>query len=298
MKSTIVKRGDLKSELTLSGEIGADEKAVLRFQTGGLLSWVGVKEGGYVQKYRTIAILDQRSVRKNLDKKLNDYSKTRADFDETKDDYKDKILTDEIKRILEKSQYDLNNSVIDVELQDLSLKLSTITTPIEGIVTKVETPFSGINISATQAPFEVVNPKSIYFKVTADQTEITSLHENQEGKIVFDAYPDDELEASIDTISFSPETDESGTVYAIKVSLGVENADYKYKLGMTGDITFIIDEKQNVLYLPIQYIKSDEKGKYVLKGNNKEKTYVKTGLETNTEIETTSGLNEGEVVYE
>src|SRR3989344_6512971 len=62
-KSTYtVKRQTLRDDLSLSGEIDAEEKTVLRFQTSGKLSWVGVKEGDQVKKYQTVASLDQREV--------------------------------------------------------------------------------------------------------------------------------------------------------------------------------------------------------------------------------------------
>ena len=40
-----VERKNLTEKLTVSGEVNAEEKASLKFQTSGLLSWVGVKEG-------------------------------------------------------------------------------------------------------------------------------------------------------------------------------------------------------------------------------------------------------------
>ncbi len=61
-----VKRQNLKESLTFSGEIDAEEKVTLRFQTSGRLSWVGVKEGDFVKKFQTIASLDQREVKKKL----------------------------------------------------------------------------------------------------------------------------------------------------------------------------------------------------------------------------------------
>lgn len=67
---------------------------------------------------------------------------------------------------------------------------------------------------------------------------------------------------------------------------------------MSGDATFIIHEKENALYVPSKFIKSDEKGSYVLFGKNKEKRYIKTGLETDESIEITQGVNEGDIVYD
>ena len=55
-KSTYrVKKQTLRDDLSLSGEIDGEEKVTLRFQSSGKLTWVGIKEGDYVQKYQGIA---------------------------------------------------------------------------------------------------------------------------------------------------------------------------------------------------------------------------------------------------
>src|SRR3990167_2084606 len=52
-----VKRQALKETATFSGEVDADEKVKLKFQTAGRLAWVGVKEGDIVKPYQGIASL-------------------------------------------------------------------------------------------------------------------------------------------------------------------------------------------------------------------------------------------------
>ncbi len=302
----VVKRGNLKEDLVLSGEIKADEDAVLRFKTSGKLSWVGVKEGDYVKKYQTIASLDTRELKKSLQKKLNSFRITRHDFDQTKDDYDDEVVDDEIKRVLEKSQLTLDNSVIDVELQDIALKYSYLTTPIEGIVTRVESKYAGVNITPAQAEFEVVNPNTLYLSVSADQTEVSGLKTGMQGSIVFDSYPDANYKGKIAYISFAPKTGETGTVYEVKISflnsnLSGEEIINRYKLGMTGDFSITLRQKDNVLFVPFGYIKPAGRQKvvYVLEGGKKRvKRVVKTGMEANGNVEIISGLREGEqIVY-
>ena len=76
-----VKREDLVETLSLSGEIDAKEKADVKFQTSGLLSWVGVKEGDYVKKYQSLASLDKRELQNSMSQLLNLYMKERWDFE-------------------------------------------------------------------------------------------------------------------------------------------------------------------------------------------------------------------------
>ncbi len=299
-----VKRQNLKEELSLSGKVDAEEKVTLRFQTSGRLVWVGVKEGDYVKKYQAIASLDQRELKNRMDKYLNTYAKQRNLFEQGKDDYTKvrdfgltKEISDQAKRILENNQYDLNNAVLDVEYQNLSLEYANLWTPIEGIVTKVTVPYSGVNITPAQAEFEIINPKTIFFSVTADQTEIISLKKGMKGKIVFDAYPDEEVEGEIYWIGFVPKTDETGTVYPVKIKFDTSK---DLKIGMSGDISFILKEKNNVISIPKNYLKNDRQGTYVNKmsNNKKIKQYIKIGEEIDNQVVVISGLNSGDVIYD
>lgn len=295
-----VKRQTLKETLSLSGKIDAEEKTTLRFQTSGRLSWVGVKEGDYVKKYQSIASLDQRALQKQLDKDLNDYLDTRWSFEQTKDNNNQgQPITTALQRILDKSQFGLNKSVIDVELQNLSLEYANLWTPIEGLVTRVASPFAGVNITPSQAEFDIVNPNTIYFSALADQTDIVKITNLKKGYIVFDSFPDKTVNGQITAIGFTPKNGETGTVYEVKLSLGDGNSDNRYRLGMTGDVEFVLKQKTNVLSVPSSYLKTENSKKYVYKKINdkKIKTFVTTGSEYGDDTEILDGLAAGDIVY-
>lgn len=303
-ESVKVKLGSLQQKMVISGSIDAREKVILRFQTSGKLAWVGIKEGDYVKKYQHIASLDQKELQKNLNKYLNSYLSERWDFDQvTKDDYKDKVITDSIKRIKEKAQFDLNSAIIDVEIKNLAVELSNLISPIEGIVTKVSIPFAGTNITPSQAEFEIVNPQTIYFEASADQTEVTDIKENLPGELTLDSYPDEVFGGFIKTISFTPKENETGTVYQVKFDFPVNNTDNKFRLGMVGDLNFITKSKDDILYIPLKFIKEEDvddqpkKYVYIMKNDKFVKQYIETGLETDDDMEIVSGLTENEIVY-
>lgn len=295
-----VKRQNVTDSLTLSGEVDAQQKANLRFAVSGKLVWVGIKEGDVVTKGQAIASLDAREVQKTLQKKLLDYQDTRWTFDQTKDDKQGQVITDSLKRILDKSQFDLTSSVLDVELQSLAVESATLISPISGIVTHIDSPEAGVNITPATALFDIVNPETIYLSVNADQSEVIGLTPQMKADLSFDAYPDKTYQGTIQSIGFVPKTGETGTVYEVKVNVPKDDNNPLFRIGMTADATFVIQEKNNVIAIPLVFIKSENNKQYVTRknGNTKVKTYVVTGLESDNLVEITSGLSEGDIVYD
>ncbi|KKR31638.1 MAG: Efflux transporter, RND family, MFP subunit [Candidatus Gottesmanbacteria bacterium GW2011_GWC2_39_8] len=295
-----VKFGTLQETMTISGSIDAEERATLRFPTSGRLAFVGVKEGDKVKKYQTIASLDQVSLKKTLEKEMNDYLTARSDLDQAHDTYKSQIMTDSIYRIINGYQQTLNKSVLDVELQKLSVDYANLWSPIDGIVTKVDAPFPGVNTTPTQAEFEILNPNTVYFSATADQSEVVKLKELMKGELILDSYPDTTIKGSIEKISFIPKSGETGTVYEVKFIFPNDNSDYKYRIGMAGDLSFITKEKKKVLYIPDKFITNlnGKKTVTVKRKGKEEKVGVRTGMETDSGTEIISGLSVGETVYD
>ncbi len=305
-----VKKQTLQDKVSFSGQVDAQEKVNLQFQSGGRLAWVGVKEGDYVKKYQAVASLDERQLKDTLSKYLNTYAKTRLSFDQQKDDTREVVIggltydqRQRVLRVADQFQDDLNNSVLDVQIQAIALEYANLYTPIEGIVDHVDTPVSGVNISTASLPtFRIVNPATIYFTANADQTSVVKLKVRQEAKINFDAYPDENVSAVIQSIAFSPTSGETGTVYAVKMNFlnneGYQN--YKYRLGMTGDASFVLREVVGVISVPSSYIKSDKGKKYVLKNarGKTEKVYVQTGETIDNQTVITSGLEDGDTIYD
>lgn len=295
-----VRKKDLTLTVSASGEIKSDEEASLRFQTSGQLAWVGVKKWDKVKKWQAIAALDRRELEKTLKKELIDYMNERWDYEEvTRDTYKDQVITDTIKRVMEKGGFDMERSVLDVEIADIALKYATLISPIDGIVTNVEAPYAGVNITPATAEFIISNPEKLVFSVNVDEADIGQIKEGQKAEIVLDAYPDEEITSHVEQVEFTAtSTSGGGTAFVVKFKLPPNTPDEKFKLGMNGDIEIIIEEKKEVLTLPIEAIKQKEGKKVVglLEEDKVKEIEVETGLETETEVEITRGLEKGQKV--
>lgn len=296
-------RNNLTEDISVSGSIDASEKASVHFLTGGLMTWVGVKEGDTVRKYQALASLDRRQLQKSLQTQLNNYMLQRTSFETTQDEYKDErdklILTDAMKRILDTAQYNLNNSVINVEVQDLAIRLATITSPIDGIVTDITSPYAGVNVAPTDQ-FMIVNPKTLYFSADIDETDIAKVKPGLPVKIILDAYPDQTIDSTVSEISFTPAVGSSGTVYEAKMVLTPLESQ-QFRIGLNGEAQIITRTSDNAMSLPITAFESIDtssgEGKIKVLENNQpvEKT-VGIGIVTDEQVEIVSGLSESDKV--
>lgn len=291
IETVAVQEKDITQLVTSSGKTKARAQVDLHFQTGGRLAWVGVAEGDQVEAFTTLATLDSREVQKNLEKVLRDYSKERDDFEQEKlVTYKDQVVTDTLKRVLEKNQWDLEKAVLDVELKSIALEWSQLITPIAGVVIHVSTPVAGVNVTSADT-FTVANIESFIFSANIDESDIGKILVRQSTEIHLDAFSDKTFYGKVTKIAYAAETSSGGTsVYPVEVE--IENSE-NLRLGLNGDVSINISEKKGVLSVPLEAVREDEKGnKYVVvkTGQSYKKQAVQTGIETDTEVEITQGV--------
>lgn len=299
-----VSRHNFSKSLTSSGKTKAEKSVDLKFQGAGKLAWVGVTEGASVSAYQIIARLDTREVQKNLEKSLRDYSNERNDFDEAglitygsrKTDATNNLLNDTIKRLLEKNQWDLEKTVLDVELKQLALEFATLITPISGIITHIDTPVAGVNITPATAVFSVADPKSLVFEANVDETDVGAISIGQNATITLDAYPEASFSGSISYISYISQQSSGGaTVFPVKIRFDQPET---LRIGLNGDITIVTDQQNDVLTIPTEAIREENGETYVYtkQGTTYKKVPIHTGMKNEDMIIVTSGLSEGDYV--
>ncbi|OGM30433.1 hypothetical protein A2630_01775 [Candidatus Woesebacteria bacterium RIFCSPHIGHO2_01_FULL_44_10] len=238
-KTATIQKGTVEEELILTGEVSADDYASLAFASSGKLAWVGVAEGDMVKKGATLARLDATVAAQDV--KITDATlrEEAATLDRVYDTLGDKAGKESFaeKETRTTAETAKDRAVFShIKAQNI-LSTTTLTSPFDGIVTYIANPFAGINVIATQPQIEVVNPETLYFDVTADQSEVLDLTVGQKVGIVLDSLPDSKLEGEISFISFAPKVGEVGTAYKVKVKFVGEIDSQKIRIGMTGDAT-------------------------------------------------------------
>lgn len=284
---------DLVKTLDISGVVDAKEKARLRFSAGGKVVYLGAQQGETVTKNQTLATIDRAALQKQIQQNLNNYMTERLDFEQEKDDTRDDVLDTELQREQQQSQLSLNNQVLNVEIQNIAINNTVLSSPFTGILTVSPTAVSGVQLLPSDY-FEVVNPDTLIFIGRVDEADIALVKESQTTHITLDAYPETELTTYVDQIAFTSSQTTSGTSFEIQFPLSQLSEKSLFRLGMNGDANIVLDERKDVMTVPITATKQRDDKIYVdVRTGEKavEEREIKTGLETDDKYEVLGGLS-------
>lgn len=291
---------DLRIAFSIDGKLEA-EKYEPGFLIGGKVSQVLVKEGDVVKKGQWLAVLDTQDAQKNLEKTLRDYSIQRNEFDEADQvTYADNVVTDTLKRILEKNQWNLEKAVLDVELKDLAIKQARVLAPIAGVVAQLNIKMGDVVSTQNQSPVAtIISPGSYEFVAYAEEDEALRIEDGQTVSVQLDAYSKENFPSKL--IFLSPiSTIDSNGLTSYRVTVDLENPDNKKIMdGMEGSVLFITKEVPDVLAISNKAVYRENNLIYVDvidEAGKISKTVVETGFTDGKNVEIVSGLKVGQEI--
>jgi len=298
VKTARVVRGNVSVSLSIDGKT-VIKRQDLAFEIGGVIRGIKVKEGDVVKPWQTLAYLDVREAQKNLESALRDYSKERNDFEEDGQvTYAGVVITDTIKRILEKNQWDLEKAVLDVELKDIAKSKSYLVTPIGGTVAQVNyQPGEIVSSQNNPVVVTVVDENGFHFESFVEDIEALKIKKDMPVRISLDAIEDKTFEGKISFVSPLATIDEN-ELSTYKVIIDFENPDEALIDGLVGEAEVISKEVVDVIKIPNSAVtRKDGKSLVYVDDNGVwEEREVKLGFTNGKEVEVLSGLSEGESV--
>jgi membrane fusion protein, macrolide-specific efflux system len=136
-------------------------------------------------------------------------------------------------------------------------------------------------------------------KANVDETDLALIKLNQPATIILDAFPANPLDSKVVHIGYDAKTVNNVTTYEVDVV--AEHTPDFMKSGMTANVTFLIDEKDDALVVSATAIKKEHHKTLVLmpnpdKGGEPIEREVKVGITDGKKVEILSGLSEGEDV--
>ena len=168
----------------------------------------------------------------------------------------------------------------------------------DGVITEVSYE-EGDRLTTTGALFSYATSDDMRISVDVTQEDIVDLQVGDAVDITFTAYPEDSYTGSILSINTTATSDYSNTVsYTVEIS--VEGELEQLYGGMTADVIFVTEEKEDVLYVSRKAIVEENGKTYVYRKTalgGRELAEVETGITNGVDIEILSGLEEGDTIY-
>lgn len=186
----------------------------------------------------------------------------------------------------------LNVKDIEISLSQLKEKLNDyiIKAPSDGVV--ISKTMKENDIAASGSPLAVVaDTNKLYVNAQIDEMYIKNIWKGQKARTTVQNGENKEYQGFVRQISDSGVEKNGVTYYNVEIELdnAIDLID-----GMNMDISIITSEKENVLYLPKEYVSGDKVT--VLSKHKKEFRTVKTGIKNDKFVEITEGLKINEKV--
>lgn len=148
--------------------------------------------------------------------------------------------------------------------------------------------------------FTLASNDSMVLSVNVDELDINSVSKGQETNITLDAIEDKTFTGTVTKVGNSASSSNSGVAkYTVEVQIP---KDDQMKVGMNASATIIIENKENILTIPVNALQERRDKTFVYtqqdeEGNLSGEIEITTGLSDGDHVEIVEGLSEGDTVY-
>ncbi len=173
---------------------------------------------------------------------------------------------------------------------------SIINAPVDGVIGKIDAKV-GEYISSQEDVVKIVSPH-FEVKVAIPETDISKITLGGQADVKLDAFGDDvKFVGVVSEIEISETVIQDVVYYTVTLTLE-EDGSHEILNGMTADVLFFTEEKENVLYIPNRAVRTNgEKYVRILENGEAKDMPVTLGLRgDNGLIEVLTGLVEGQEV--
>ncbi|MCP4537363.1 MAG: efflux RND transporter periplasmic adaptor subunit [Chloroflexi bacterium] len=209
----------------------------------------------------------------------------------------DLLLAGPTEAQIETVQASVDDARVGLEQARLRLQKATLIAPVGGTVTFLDVQ-SGEIASANQPIIILSALATLEVDVNLDETDVSQVAVGQEVRVSVDAFPGVEMTGEVVSIADVAQNQSGVVLYPITVRLTSADQDLPARAGMTADVSIVSASQAGALIVPLRAVHTEGERAYVdrLAGGQAERVEVTLGLMTDTEIEITGGLSEGETV--
>ncbi|MFB3850382.1 MAG: efflux RND transporter periplasmic adaptor subunit [Acidobacteriota bacterium] len=327
IKVSKLKNGEPIVVLNASGYVTPRRKATVAAKITGRVKEIFVDEGSLVKEGQILAILDESDAKAAVErarwaKKVVEASLkgTKAKLEEAeknlrrgnelvKSGFLDEQSFDKLNSdfIYLKGQYESQLKAIEeaeaaVKVAERDLENCKVTAPFDGVVISKDaqpgemvSPFSAGGGFTRTGIITIVDMKSLEIEVDVSESSLSKIFENQKVWAVLDAYPNIKFSGKVRTVIPSADRQKA----TVKVRITFDKSDPKILPDMGIRVSFLEEGKDlSGIFIPkSSLLEEGEKSfSFIFNDGRLEKRELKTGEETESEIQILAGLKEGELI--
>ncbi|MGB9867702.1 MAG: efflux RND transporter periplasmic adaptor subunit [Bacillota bacterium] len=277
---------------TITGSTSAKERKVVISKTGGKVKQVLANEGQLVSAGQVLAVLENGSV----EAAVKDAEAALATAEENlRDLLSRKTVGTESEIAVQRTQ--LDQAVLNYNLKQRDVDELVVKAPCSGTVTYVAVK-KGDQVSANAEMCAISNLSRLSLVVAVDELDVGKLKVGMAAEVTTQALPNKTFKATVTEIALEGTVKDGVASY--DVTLELEEGALKGGLvpGMSADAKIITASKENVIAIPAEAVRSRAQRKYVyvLKDGQPQAVDVTVGMSSDSQVEITSGLQEGDKV--
>jgi len=342
-----VKKQDITSIISASGEIKPKKNINISALVAGRIVKIGVKEGQEVKAGDFLLQIDPTYFEAQVDRIRATINQFKAELIKAEAQYRrDKSYYERQKQLYESAliskdqleiarvQYEVSSATLqslkfqikqaEANLKSTldDLKKTTYVSPIDGMVTSLRVEEGEVAIVGTMnnpgtVLLTIADLSVMEVEVEVDETDVVSVGLGQTTKVKVDAFPDRTFPGKVTEIGSSAlqqTTTGSQESRNFKVVITLENTDQRLKPGLSASADIIVEEKKDVLAVPIASLmvrekpkaegqktaaeseRKEEEGVFLVDGGRAKFQPVKKGIMGGMMVEIVSGLTENQEI--
>jgi len=206
---------------------------------------------------------------------------------------------EKVKLAYEAASAKLKQAQAALDMAKYQLEVSIMKAPFDGIIAsrnlnEGETINPMMMMQGSKGVVTLVDIKKVKIRVGIPDRYIKHMTYELPVSVRVDSYPGKEFNAVIHTIS--PAANPLSRTFDVEIA--VDNEEMLLKPGMFARVRIALDEKKDVLAVPVDAIMKEDSGAYVfvVSGSSAKKRKIETGITQGELLEVKSGLEEGELV--
>jgi membrane fusion protein (multidrug efflux system) len=282
-------RRSISAFIETNGTLEAENEVDIVARAAGPIVELLVEEGDHIRSGQTLARLEDREYRAQLEIARVTLNETRLAFDRAKNLQEQALISPES---YEAALSAYETAKARYELDSITLGYTDIQAPFDGLVIRRYVNFAE-QVGVNTPLFRISDFDPLLCPIQVPERELPRLVIGQKAYLTIEPFPGERFEAAI--LRISPVVDAStGT---IKVTLAVRSRG-KLRPGMFARVFLETATRQDAMVIPKAALSLDSIGDtvYVAAGPTASRREVSLGYREGDFVEVLSGLSDGEMV--